>query len=509
MIQNILDYLENSANVNPDKISIVEKGKSITYAGLWEQTQRIGTSLTDYDVFCKPVGVYMEKSIDALCSFFGIVSAGGFYCLLNTELTESRLNQIQEVLQAKIILTTKDLQKKAEQLFPDAIVRTVETLEQRDIDTTELEKIHRKMIDTNPLYINFTSGSTGTPKGIVVAHRSVIDFIEYFTDIFHITSCDIIANQSPFDFDVSVKDIYSAMKTGSTLVLIPREFFSAPIKLIDYLCDHHVTTLIWAVSALCLITTFHALDYKTPDTIQKILFSGEVMPFRHLSQWRSHFPDATFVNLYGPTEITCNCTYHILEKNRDYADGIPIGKHFPNEDVFLLDNQQQLITTAETVGDIIVRGSALALGYFRDSDKNAVSFIQNPLNDRYPEKVYITGDLGKYNHQGELVFCGRKDHQVKYLGHRIELEEIEQCMASIDGVDRCFCVFEKNLLKGYYVGSIEKDKLYAALEKTLPYFMIPGFIRQLDEIPLTKNGKIDRKNAQLSTEERKNDQQLS
>lgn len=503
MTRNIIDYLENSANICPDKISIVEKEKSITYAGLWNQTQRIGTSLTEYNVFCKPVGVYMEKSIDALCSFFGIVSAGGFYCLLNTELTELRLIRIQEVLQAKVILTTKDLQKKAEQLFPDAIVRTVDVLEQKDIDTIELQKIRQKMIDTNPLYINFTSGSTGIPKGIVVSHRSVIDFIEYFTDIFNITSGDIIANQAPFDFDISAKDIYSAMKTGSTLVLIPGEYFFAPIKLIDYLCDHRVTTLIWAVSALCLITTFHALDYKTPDTIKKILFSGEVMPSGHLSQWQSHLPDATFVNLYGPTEITCNCTYHILEKGRDYSDGIPIGRHFPNEDVFLVDDQQQLITTSETVGDIIVRGSALALGYFRDSDKNAVSYIQNPLNDCYPEKVYITGDLGKYNDQGELVFCGRKDHQVKYMGHRIELEEIEKYMASIDGVDRCFCAFEKNRLEGYYVGSIEKNKLYAALDRMLPYFMIPGFIRKLDEIPLTQNGKIDRYNAQLSAEERK------
>ena len=122
--------------------------------------------------------------------------------------------------------------------------------------------------------------------------------------------------------------------------------------------------MIWAVSALCLISTFHGLDYKTPDTVNKLLFSGEVMPYKHLKQWQEHLPDAQFVNLYGPTEITCNCTYHILEKGRDYSQGIPIGKPFPNEDVFLTDGENRKITVPDTTGKITVRGTALALGCF-------------------------------------------------------------------------------------------------------------------------------------------------
>lgn len=498
--QKVIDYLESSADRYPDKTAVCEENKTVTYAELKTYSKSIATALKAENVFGKPVGVYMEKGISALCSFFGTVYAGGFYCMLNTELPEARLLQIQEVLQAEVVLTTDNLKEKASSLFGNATVITVEEAIKTAIDDDYIQNNKSRMIDTDPLYINFTSGSTGVPKGIIVSHRSVVDFIEHFTDIFHITSTDRIANQAPFDFDVSVKDIYSAVKVGATLVIVPREYFSAPTKLLDYLSENKITTMIWAVSALCLITTFHGLDYKTPNTVNKILFSGEVMPYKHLKQWQEHLPDAVFVNLYGPTEITCNCTYHILEKGRDYSSGIPIGKCFPNEDVFLLDNENKKITNTDTVGKIMVRGTALALGYYRLDEKNKEVFIQNPLNVAYPETAYVTGDLGKYDKNGDLVFCGRMDNQVKYMGHRIELEEVERSMMAINGVERCFCLFEKEKLKGYYVGTIDKSDLHRVMKETLPVFMIPGFIRKLDEMPITKNGKIDRKKAVLMAE---------
>ena len=503
MIENVLYYLENSAKNYPEKIAIIEEEKSISYANLLLNSKAIGTGLSNFDVFGKSIGVYMEKGIDAISSFFGIVFAGGFYCTLNTELPDFRLNQIQDVLKAKVVITTEELKEKAKELFNTCIICTIEELKQTTISEEVLGTIRGKMIDKNPLYINFTSGSTGVPKGIIVGHRSVIDFIEHFVEIFGIDSTDIIANQAPFDFDVSVKDIYSSLKAGATLVIVPRSYFSIPTKLMDYLCDNKITTMIWAVSALCLLTTFHALDYKTPTTLKRVLFSGEVMPYKCICGWQKVLPDVTYVNLYGPTEITCNCTYYVLEKGRDYSTGIPIGKAFPNEDVFLIDEDNKLITKKDTVGKIIVRGTTLALGYYYLKEKNLDCFIQNPLNDAYPERVYVTGDLGKYDDNGDLLFCGRKDHQIKYMGHRIELEEIEKAMSQIDGVDRCFCTFEKDKLKGYYVGSIEKTELYSIMKQTLPIFMVPGFLRKMDSMPLTKNGKIDRQEAVLIAEGRK------
>lgn len=496
MINNVLDMLENNMSNHPAKIAVKDGISELTHSELIYRSKTIGSALISRDLadIGKPVGIYMEKGVDALSCFFGSVYAGSCYSMLNTELPDNRLKQIQDVLKAKVIITSKDLEDRARSIF-DTVIVTIDELLNASIDECALSNIRDIMIDTNPLYINFTSGSTGVPKGIAVAHRSVIEFIDYFTNIFDITENDVVANQAPFDFDVSVKDIYSSIKTGATLVIVPRELFSAPVKLLDYLCDNKITTMIWAVSAICLITTFHGLDYKTPETVNKILFSGEVMPLKHLREWQKHLPSVTFVNLYGPTEITCNCTYHVLDNSRDYEAGIPIGKHFPNEDVFLLDENNQKITATDTIGRIMVRGTSLALGYYRMPDKNEASFIQNPLNDCYPELVYNTGDLAKYDDNGDLIFCGRADNQVKYLGHRIELEEVERAMGLIDGVDRCFCIFDekKSKLRGYYMGTIEKQDLQQIMSDTLPFFMVPGTIKKLDDIPLTKNGKIDRK----------------
>ena len=250
----------------------------------------------------------------------------------------------------------------------------------------------------------------------------------------------------------------------------------------------------WAVSALCLITTFHGLDYKVPTTVNKILFSGEVMPLKHLRIWMEKLPNTLFVNVYGPTEITCNCLYHIIDSKREYSDKIPVGIPFPNERVLLLNEEGSIITDANVSGEICVMGTALGLGYYNNPEQTNKHFVKNPNNDSYLENVYLTGDLGFYNELGEIVFNGRKDFQIKYLGHRIELEEIEKAMMDIKEVIRSCCIFdeEKSLLYGFYLGNIDKKELHLKLKETLPTYMIPTKLIKLEEFPLTKNGKIDR-----------------
>lgn len=495
MTISVLEYLERSAAAVPEKPAVVAADGSSSYAQLLERCRRVGSGLLPFCRRGTPTAVLMEKGLDALTAFFGIVYAGSFYCLLNPELPDARLAGVQSVLKAGTVIVTADLQERAAGLFPDCKILCITDLLHSTVDEAGLEAVRRCHIDTDPLYVNFTSGSTGTPKGIVVGHRSVLDFIGCFTPLFGIGQEDVIANQAPFDFDVSVKDIYSAMRTGATLVIVPRALFSAPAALIDFLCEHRITTMIWAVSALCLISTFHALDYKTPETVNKILFSGEVMPAKHLKTWRSHLPNALFVNLYGPTEITCNCTYHILDAACDYAGGIPIGIPFPNEDVFLLNEQDGRVKVPETVGELCVRGSALALGYYCLPAERPSGFVRNPLNPNYHEWIYRTGDLAKYREDGLLVFCGRKDFQVKYMGHRVELEEVERALAAIPGIERCCCLFDeaKGKLMAFYIGELDKHTLHAEMMRTLPAFMVPNLFRRLEEMPLTKNGKIDRK----------------
>ena len=492
---NVLKYLCASADRYPQRTAVLDDSKAYTYEAYYGLTRRIGSGLAAAAGQRQPVGAHMDKCADAVAVFMGAVWAGCFYSCLNTELPGARLQQIVSVLEPGVIVTQQSLLDRARELFPRTRILTVESLSEERVDADLLDLRQARAIDTDVLYVNFTSGSTGVPKGIAVGNRSVMDFIDCFVPLFGIDCTDVIANQAPFDFDVSVKDIYSALHAGAALAVVPRRLFSAPTQLIDFLCDTGTTTMIWAVSALCLITGFHALDYRTPETVKRIIYSGEVMPLKALKEFRKHLPDVLYVNVYGPTEITCNCTYHILEKDRDYADGVPIGVPFPNEDVFLLDGENRLVEDPDTEGEICVRGTALALGYYRNPEQNGAHFVQNPLNPNYPERIYRTGDLGKYNDRGELVFSGRKDFQIKYMGHRIELEEIERAMNAIDGVERACCLFDekRSRLKGFYVGSIDKDALHGAMKKDMPAFMVPGILRQVEAMPLTKNGKIDRK----------------
>lgn len=494
MKYNVLKYLEKSVSKYPNKIAVIDAYNKITYQDLQNTSKSIASYLIKEHFFHVPIIVFMDKGIPALTTFLGILYSGNTYSLLHPEFPENRLEEINNVLESNLIITTNNYYEKAKAVFKDKKVVKYEDLINENIEEELIKETSTKILDIDPVYINFTSGSTGTPKGVTINHRSIIDFINVFTETFNISESDFIGNQAPFDFDVSVKDIYSSLCVGATLIIIPRKLFSKPKELLDFICDNKVTTLIWAVSALCLVSTFHALDYRCPKDIHTIMFSGEVMPLKHLNTWMSHLPNATFVNLYGPTEITCNSTYHIIDPNRNYEDGIPIGKSFLNEETFLLSENNERITKEDIPGEICVRGTSVGLGYYNNSEETNKRFVINPLEKRYPEIIYRTGDLGKYDKNGNLYFTGRKDFQIKYMGHRIELEEIERAINNIAFIERCCCVFdeEKQKLYCFYIGDVDKKTIYEELKKVLPIYMIPGIFRSVLKFPLNKNGKIDR-----------------
>lgn len=497
MIQNILCFLEESAKKHPDKLAFSDGQDSLTYGELLELSRRIGTFLGKRTGPRQPIPVMTEKNVFALGAFMGVVTAGCFYIYLDSSQPAKRLNRILESLQADFIISDRESRGAAGDLSFSGEILDLEALKAlsgQSVDGKLLAKIRAQAADTDPLYGIFTSGSTGIPKGVVVGHRSVIDFIGHFTEMFHITAKDVIGNQAPFDFDVSVKDIYSALKTGATVEIIPRRLFSIPTGLLDYLCDKRITTAIWAVSALCIVTTLKGFSYRVPKDLNKVLFSGEVMPVKHLREWRRNLPDAMFVNLYGPTEITCNCAYYVVDREFEPGSVIPMGVPFPNEKVFLLDEKDQLITRSGEEGELCVAGTALALGYYRNPEKTEASFVQNPLNQDYPEIIYRTGDMACYGEDGLLYFRARKDFQIKHMGHRIELGEIEAALETVDGVTRAVCIFleEKNKIAAYYEGTANQRTIAAGLSHLLPSYMFPNRYRNVERIPLTKNGKIDR-----------------
>lgn len=503
IMKNVLEYLEQSAKMYPDKIAVKDTACSYTYEQLQNKAKCIGVCLAKQTTPRHPVCVFADKSADTLAVFFGIVYAGCFYTLVDPSFPEARIQSMLSVLQPDVIVDGSDASEKLTACgYTENVVR-METLTQgmdsecTGSDENQLQQIRESMIDTDPLYCNFTSGSTGTPKGVLVAHRSVLEFIDRFTEIFDITEADVIGNQAPFDFDVSVKDIYSAMKMGATLVVIPKAYFMFPNSVVDMLDENHVTTLIWAVSALCLLNRLHGLKHKVPADINKILFSGEAMPIRQLHAWQSYYPDAMFVNLYGPTEITCNCTYHILDRAYSEDEKLPIGIPFPNERVFLLDEENHLIEPGSIgkTGELCVAGTTLALGYYRNAAATVKAFVANPLQTDYPETIYRTGDLASYGEDGLLYFAGRKDFQIKHMGHRIELEEIEHALAAIPEIEGAACFYdrEKNKVVACYIGIDDKKYLITAMKKKVPDYMVPNVFCKVDMLPLNKNGKTDKK----------------
>ena len=505
MITSILEYLESSASRYPDKTAFADLDATCTFEELRLRARRVGTALAEHFAPRNPVPVFMEKSVDTIGMFMGAVYAGCFYVLLDTKQPAARISQILDILYSNVIVTSSKYQKDLEKLEFKGTILLTEELEKTPEDSFVLKSIRDQALDTDPLYGIFTSGSTGVPKGVVVGHRSVIDFIDCFTELFHITGEDVMGNQAPWDFDVSVKDIYSGLKTGATVQIIPKQYFSIPKNLLDFLVEREVTTIVWAVSAMCIISTLNGFTYKVPDKIKKVLFSGEVMPIKHLNIWRKYLPDTMFVNIYGPTEITCNCTYYIVDRDFEPGDVLPMGKAFPNEKVFLLDEEDHLVTEKRINGEICVAGSALALGYYRNPEQTKKAFVQNPLNDRYLEPIYRTGDLAFYNENGELCFATRKDFQIKHMGHRIELGEIETAMDKLPEIRRSLCIYDqaKNKIVAFYEGDIDRKQLSRSLVKYVPNFMVPNVFVQVDTMPLTKNGKIDRKELTARYQERR------
>ena len=492
--KSVLELLEKTEKEFSNKAAFGDEISDITFSELVLGAKSVGSYLANKIEPCSPVVFCLEKSTKAITGMLGAIYARGFYSLLDVRHPIQRMESILSVLEATIIITDSKHYDLAKSLnFSGEIVK-IEDILNFPVNDEKLAEIRKEAQDIDPLYVNFTSGSTGIPKGVTVCHRSVIEFIKYFVDIFKITDKDIIGNQAPFDFDVSVKDIYSGLMTGAKVQLIPRPYFSNPMQLMDYLVDKNVTVLIWAVSAMCFVSIMNGFGYKVPTTINKIMFSGEVMPIKQLKIWQKYLPNAMYVNLYGPTEITCNCTYHILDREYGDTEILPIGIPFPNEKVFLLDEKDELVKEADKEGEICVSGTALALGYYGDSAKTNQVFVQNPLNKKYNELIYRTGDLGKYDENEILYYTSRKDFQIKHLGHRIELGEIEVTTMARDGVSRACCLYDnvKKKIIMFYTGSKDKKELLKELKVILPPFMLPNTINKLEEMPLNKNGKIDR-----------------
>ncbi|MCR5665219.1 MAG: AMP-binding protein [Eubacterium sp.] len=513
-MKNVLEWLEHTAGEYPDKPAFIGE-KTVTFAQVMNWAKAIGTYIARQDGL-EPVAVFQSRTVTTPALYAGIVYGGRAYAPIDATLPEKRIGKILDNLKPSIILSDRSSEPRlweiAQQLFGDArpniLVVDFEreticeatdeqthleemALTKQHIDEQVLTAIRDQMSMTDPLYMIYTSGSSGNPKGVMTSHLSLITYINAYCKVMNIDADDCLGNQSPLDYIAAIRDIYIPYKTGCSTAIIPKEYFMEPNELFTYMNEKHVTAVGWSVSALTVPLKLGAFEEVELESLNKVCFSGSVMPCSALKVWQEHLPNALFVNQYGPTETTASCTYYVVDHKVTDEEVLPIGRAYDNYKVFLLDEAGHVANR----GEICVAGPILALGYYNDPERTSKSFVNNPANEAYPERIYRTGDIGSLDEEGVLHFHGRMDRQVKHMGHRVELDEVEYAANAVEGITESACLYHKpkEVLYLYYAGDVDRRSLSLALRQSIPGFMVPRKLVQMELLPKLPNGKIDLK----------------
>lgn len=500
MQPNVLDFFENGAlTLAANKVALIDGSVEYKFSEVAFHAKNCAALIVSCtDSFNAPIAVFLPKSAGTIFADLGILYSGNCYANLDIKSPPERLKAILDNLGSDLIITSS-------QYVPALL--DVGVLEQRLLlietvlsDTTnwnesELQARRDRIIDTDPLCIIHTSGSTGIPKGVVLNHRSTLDFMNWAFARLELDGDEVIGSLSPFYFDIFTMELYFCLAKAATLVIIPEYLAAFPSRLLVFLSDKLVSFIFWVPTVMVNIANLNMLAQIPLPKMRKVLFAGEVFPTKHLNYWRRHLPKAMFVNLYGPIEITVDCTYFIVEREMGDEDKLPIGFPCRNSDILILNEENCLVDVNEH-GELCVRGTSLALGYWNNPELTAKSFVQNPLQLHYPELIYRTGDTVYRNAQGEIMFVGRKDFQIKHLGYRIELGEIEHAALQIDGIKQSCIVYDAEAKEICLYFESEFDlsasEIRRELAARLPKYMLPTICQRVTQMPKNPNGKIDR-----------------
>lgn len=507
---SILEYFENLLGRGEgERIAIVDQNRSYTFSEVERYAKRCARLLiARADVLKQPVGVYLPKAAGVIFANLGIVYSGNIYTNLDTKFPVARTKAILGNIEPILIITSQAL---AADLEGAGVERSrLFFIEQIYDETTGYDSggiLQRlaPVIDTDPLCIINTSGSTGIPKGVVLNHRSTIDFMDWCFERLALNGTERIGSLSPFHFDIYTLELNLCLAKGATIVIIPDQMAIFPAKLVEFLAAQAISFLFWVPSIMVNIANQGLLEQFDLSALKDIFFAGEVFPTRHLNHWRRVLWKARFVNLYGPIEISVDCTYFVVDREFRDDEPIPIGFPCRNTDILILNDENTPCAVDER-GELCVRGSSLAMGYWNDAEKTARAFVQNPLNSRYPELIYRTGDLVYRAGNGEIMYVGRKDFQIKHMGYRIELPEIEHQALRIDGISNACVLYnkEKKEITLFYESKerqLAPARIRSELSAVFPKYMLPTVFHCVDELPRNPNGKIDRNGLAMRLQE--------
>jgi amino acid adenylation domain-containing protein len=510
--------LDNNMDRCSDRTVLSYPDQEITYYGLYTLSNKLAHYLRKRGVQRQDrVAFSVMRSPKLIISIMGILKADAIYVPIDPKSPiERQLMIMADCRPTAIILDAATAQNSLNSILPNIDPKTILVVLDSLLDlnddikqkVTTLDEVLAckddvpiyDNIDSDIAYILYTSGSTGQPKGVMVSHLNVMNYIAWASEFFKVSSRDIILSTAPYHFDMSVFDTYLPMKVAAKLSLVPEGYLLFPTKLLNFIETEQATIWKGISSLFMFIARTGMLKARRIPSLQKLIFAGETLPTKYIIEWMKTFPDKEFYNGYGPTEATgMSMCYKVNVIPNDACRSIPIGKACGNSEAFILTDDDSLAQNGE-IGELCIRGSGLARGYWGDPEKTAKAFVQNPLIKNRPDLIYKTGDLCRYKSDGNIEFWGRKDTQVKWMGYRIELGDIENALLSIHSIDNALVLLNDSgeNESSELVAFVELNKketsgkIFDELRSVLPVYMIPRKIIPINRLPRTDRGKIDR-----------------
>lgn len=499
MKRNLIEYLVETVKGKGNNTAVIENDKEINFNQLYNNIGVLGSLIVQKsDVVNKPVAIYLPKSIDCVVADLGVMISGNAYLNLDVKSPTQRIENILDLVQPEFIITTRNLLKGIETIFPTDKVILIDEIDfvVNADNQALLNRLEERVIDTDMSCVINTSGSTGTPKSVALNHRSFVDFITVSDEIFNFSENEVIGSLSPVIFDIFSYELCMLISKGGCIVVLPENMAAFPIKILEEMQRTKVSFIFWVPTIMVNIANMDLLTKVNLESLKLVWFAGEVFPTKQFNYWKKTLTHIKFANLYGPIEITLDCTYFVVDRDFEDNEPLPIGIPYRNTDVLIITDEDKLAAKGEE-GELCVRGSSLALGYYNNPEKTAAAFVQNPLNTHYPEVIYRTGDVVALNDRNEIVFKGRKDTLIKHQGYRIEMGEIEHIVVNTLKIAKnACCVYNRQNKEIVLYYENAEDIAPATFRKellaSLPKYMIPTVYERYDEMPRNPNGKIDR-----------------